>query len=183
MKKTFILLYLLSCFIAMQASSDGDVNGIRVFSKDTAGKTITYDFLFSSEPRLAYQTVYNDGNVSAREVVISSKDLKGSVGEDEIILSQDRFEKITFVYVDPSTVRNVSSDNKVTVKLTGNHEIEVSGLANGETVLVYTTDGKQIVSAKAYSNGNAKVAIPGGVAESIYIVKVGKLAFKVRTNK
>lgn len=183
MKKTFILLYLLSCFIAMQASSDGDVNGIRVFSKDTAGKTITYDFLFSSEPKLTYQTVYNDGNVSAREVIICSKDLKGSIGEDEIILSQDRFEKITFVYVDPSTVRDVSSDNKVTISMTGNHEMEISGLTNGETVLLYAPDGKQIASAKAYSNGNAKMAIPKNVSSAIYIVKVGKLAFKVRTNK
>ncbi|MCR4836343.1 MAG: hypothetical protein K5899_08190 [Bacteroidaceae bacterium] len=180
MKKTMILLYLLSFSFAMLASDDGEVNGIRVFTKDTAGKDVTYDFLFSSDPKLAYQTVYNEGDVSAREVAISGKDVKGRFGEDEIILSRDRFEKITFVYVDPSTVGKVSSDN-VIIRMTGNHEMEVSGLANGETVSVYTTDGKQIASANAYANGNAKVDIPGSETGTVYVVRTGKLSFKVRT--
>ena len=182
MKKTIILLYLLSCSIALLAASGGDVNGVRVFAKDVAGKGVTCDFLFSSEPKLAYQTVYDNGDISAREVTISAKDVKGRFGEDEIILSQERLEKITFVYVDPSTVGNVLSDN-VTICMTGNHEMEMGGLANGETVNVYTTDGKQVASAKVYSNGNAKVEVPVSADGTIYVVKAGKLAFKVRTNK
>ena len=132
-----------------------EVNGIRVTTnqKDNAGKAIVYDFLFTSEPKLTYQNVYSNGEVTGQEVVITGKDVKGRFGQDEIILSQGTFETVTFVNVDPSGIKPVPIEDNVIVRITGSHGMEISGLTDGEAVSVYTLDGKQVASAKAMANG------------------------------
>jgi hypothetical protein len=184
MKKTMILICLLVLSIGMRAAGNGEVNGIHVVTnlKDTTGKDITYDFLFSSGPKLVYQTNYtDDGTISSREIAISSKDVKDRFGEDEIILNQNNFEKITFIHVDVTGIRNALSDSNVTVKMAGNHIMEISGLTVGETVNIYSLDGKQFDSVKASSTGDVKVAIPGNETGTVYIVRTGTISFKVRT--
>jgi hypothetical protein len=182
MKKVLLLLFVLALPSLVSAA---EVNGIRVTTnqKDNAGKAIIYEFLFTSEPKLTYQNVYSNGEVTGQEVIITGKDVKGRFGQDELILSQGTFESVTFVTVDPSGLKTVPADNNVIVRMTGSHGMEICGLADGEAVSVFTLDGKQIVSTKALANGNAFVALPGSEAGTVYIVKTGEVSFKVRTNK
>lgn len=181
MKKVLLLLLTVLALPSLMLAAE--VNGIRVTTnqKDNAGKAIVYDFLFTSEPKLTYQNVYSNGEVTGQEVVITGKDVKGRFGQDEIILSQGTFESVTFVNVDPSGIKAVPVDNNVTVRMTGSHGMEICGLAEGEAVSVYTIDGKQIASTKALANGNAIIALPGSEAGTVYIVKTDELSFKVRT--
>ena len=177
-QRLLILLLLMACVIGVQAA---EVNGIRVAAKDATGKTVNYDFLFTSEPKLTYQNVYSNGEVTGQEIVITGKDVKGRFGQDELILSQGSFESVTFVYVDPSGIQKVSSDSNVTFKMTGGHGMEISGLAKGEKIGIYTLDGRKVASAKATSDGKASFAISGREAGTVFVVKTGKLSFKVRT--
>ena len=180
MKKVLLLLIVLAFPSLVLAA---EVNGIRVTTnqKDNAGKAIIYDFLFTSEPKLTYQNVYSNGEVIGQEIIITGKDVKGRFGEDELILSQGSFESVTFVNVDPSGLKKVQVDNDVIVRMTGSHAMEISGLADGEAVSVFTLDGKQIASTKVLADGSTIVTLPGSEAGAVYIVKTGKLSFKIRT--
>lgn len=184
MKNFLLLCMLLMTMLAMPTvMRAAEINGIRVTTnqKDNTGKAITYDFLFTSEPKLTYQNVYSNGEVIGQEVVITGKDVKGRFGEDELILSKGSFETVTFVNVDPSGIKPVPIEDNVIVRITGSHGMEISGLTDGETVSVYTLDGKQVASAKAMANGNATVAIPVGETGAVYVVKTARLSFKIRT--
>lgn len=177
-----ILAVMLFLPTMMHAADGDDVNGIRVTAKDASGKKVTYDFLFSSAPKLSYQTVYGGkGDVNPIEIAITGNDVKGRYGEDEIILKQENFEKITFIHVDATAIRNVLLDSNVAFKMTGNHGMEISGLTGGEKIGVYTLDGRKVASVKASASGNATVVIPGSESGAIYVVKTGSLSFKVRT--
>ena len=178
MKQRLLLLCLLVCSIGIYAE---EVNGIRVVSKDATGKTVNYDFLFTSEPKLTYQNVYSNGEVTGQEIVITGKDVKGRFGQDELILSKGSFEKVTFVYVNPSGIGKTLSDSHVTFKMTDGHGLEICGLTKGDKIGVYTLDGRKVASTKATADGKASIAISGSEAGTVYIVKTGKLSFKVRT--
>ena len=179
MKQRLLLLSLLiAAVIGVQAA---EVNGVRITAKDATGKTVNYDFLFTSEPKLTYQNVYINGEVTGQEVVITGKDVKGRFGEDELILSKGSFESVRFVNVDPSGIHGASSDSNVTFKMAGGHGMEISGLAKGEKIGIYTLDGQKVASAKATADGKASIAISGSEAGTVYVVKTGRLSFKVRT--
>jgi hypothetical protein len=175
------LLALLLTMVSLQVYADG-VNGIRVTTseKNSAGKEITYDFLFTSQPVVSYQDNYQDGKLVANEVSITSKDVKSKYGVDEIILNRSKMKSITFVEVSATGIKDLLRETDVVVKMEG-QGLQMSGLKPGQTVTLYTPDGKKVGSVKATADGTANVLIPGSEAGALYIVKTGKLSFKFRT--
>jgi hypothetical protein len=169
-----LLLTLLSVPIDMRAA---EVNGIRVITsdKDAAGKEITFDFLFTSQPKVTYLNTY-DG----KEVSISSNDIKSRFGKDEIILDQSKLKSISFMDVSATSISKAKTNGNLRV-ITTTNGLDISGLRNGETVMLYTLDGKQVNSATASANGNVLLRMPSHKSGTAYIVKVGKASFKVRT--
>lgn len=169
-----LLAALLALPMVMRAA---EVNGIRVTTsdKDAAGKEITFDFLFTSQPKVTYLNTY-DG----KEVSISSNDIKSRFGKDEIILDQSKLKSISFMDVSATSISKVKTNANLRVMTTTNG-LDISGLQNGETVMLYTLDGKLVNSATASANGNVLLRMPSHKSGTAYIVKVGKASFKVRT--
>jgi hypothetical protein len=77
-------------------------------------------------------------------------------------------------------VHNVSSES-IVFRLAGNHVIEVNGISKGEKISVFSTDGRQLSTIKASSAGSATIELPESEPGTIYVVKTGKVSFKVRT--
>ncbi len=187
MKKNKLLTLVLLLAALAQATviwaADADaVNGIRVTTnmKDQSGNVLVYDFLFSTNPKFSYQNIYDNGAVTGQEIVLTSTDVKSRFGQDEIILNQENFEKITFVNANITGVHNVSSES-IVFRLAGNHVIEVNGISKGEKISVFSTDGRQLSTIKASSAGSATIELPESESGTIYVVKTGKVSFKVRT--
>lgn len=175
--KKVILLCLLTLPLMLRAAGSNGINGIRIVTsdKDAAGKEITFDFLFTSQPKVTYLNTY-DG----KEVSISSKDVKSRFGKDEIILDQSKLKSISFMDVSATSISKVNANGRLRVMTTTNG-LDISGLRNGEAVMLYTLDGKLVNSATASANGNVLLRMPSHKSGTAYIVKVGKASFKVRT--
>lgn len=84
-----------------------------------------------------------------------------------------RFSKIEEFVVNDITLSN----NIQTIVDAEDGTISVSGLADGQQVAIYQTDGKQVATAKAY-NGSANVATNISKGTPV-IVKIGEKAVKV----
>ena len=180
MKHRLLLLCLLVCSIGIYAA---EVNGVRIATseKDASGKEITYDFLFTSKPKLTYLNSYDGTTLLSAEVAISSTDVKGRFGKDEIILDQSKLKSMTFIDVSATKIDALMAEGNLCVQLT-DEGLQLNGLQASEAVKIYSLDGKLLYAATASANGNVLLRMPSHKSGTAYIVKVGKASFKVRTN-
>lgn len=86
---------------------------------------------------------------------------------------------LTFETVDwegYNEIMDTKVDNIPQFSLKGGN-LTVSGQTKGETLSVYSLDGKIIGNAKVGADGKASVQLPG--LKTVYIVKSGKANFKI----
>ena len=180
MKQRLLLLSLLmAAVLGMQAA---EVNGVRITTseKDASGKEITYDFLFKSNPKLTYLNSYDGTTLLSAEVSISSTDVKGRFGKDEIILDQSKLKSLTFMDVSATKIDDLLAEGNLCVQLT-DEGLQMNGLQAGETVKVYSLDGKLLYAATASPDGSAHIGISRNQPGTVYVIKAGNASFKVRT--
>lgn len=137
------------CFLPNEAGAEEYAEGIVLLLRD--GKTVGFA-------------------LSAKPVITTGKELvvRTSLGE----LSYD-YSEVQRVYWDKVSVTGINSakadvKGAVVFRITGGG-IEASGLANGERLQLYTTDGVLIDSAENQSGGTAVLPLPEG--KGAYIVR------------
>lgn len=177
MVKKIFLLCLFVLPLTLWAADGNEINGIHIATndKDAKGKEITFDFLFTSEPKVTYLNTYE-----GKQVSISSKDVKSRFGKDEIILDQSKLKSISFLDVSSTSISKVNGSGGLRVMQMADG-FDISGLQKGETVMLYTLDGRLVNSATASANGNVRLRLPVSRSGTAYIVKAGKASFKIRT--
>ena len=140
----------------------------------------TYEFLFSSLPKISYnyeRMFFDSGYWEWR-----SQEWTISNNEMEVSVTPGLITDIQFVYIEDADIKNVEADgdNHRRIRFAMNARgIDVSGLAAGEAVMLCTLDGVQIVTAKAGLDGKAYLVLPTGAPGSIYLLKAGNDAFKI----
>ena len=180
MKQRLLLLSLLMA--AVLGIRAAEVNGVRITTseKDASGKEITYDFLFKSNPKLTYLNSYDGTTLLSAEVSISSTDVKGRFGKDEIILDQSKLKSLTFMDVSATKIDDLLAEGNLCVQLT-DEGLQMNGLQAGESVKVYSLDGKLLHAATAAADGGAHISISRNQPGTVYVIKAGNASFKVRT--
>lgn len=174
-----LLLAMLTLSATMQAADTNEINGIRVATneKDAGGKEIVFDFYFSSKPKLVYHFTYDEDQLLSGEISISATDVKNIYGQEEIILSQDKMKSISFIHVSATGISPTHAVSNLKV-MTSANSITMTGILPGETVRLYTVDGKMVNSVTASANGYVHLSTLSGV---VYLVKVGSASFKIMT--
>lgn len=173
---------MISPMVAAPLTDGDEINGIHVVTsaKDKAGKTLTYDFLFSSEPTISYVNEYEVSTLVKRDLSLSAKDVKQLYGVEAILLHQDDVKSIAFVHLNGTGINDIVNGS-LRVSVLSDGQLVISGLQGGASVSVYALDGQLISAVKASANGDASVSLQGVAAGSVCIVKCGGGAFKVRT--
>lgn len=187
MTKKLLLIYAalwattISPMVAAPLTDGDEINGIHVVTsaKDKAGKTLTYDFLFSSEPAISYVNEYEGSTLVKSDMSLSAKDVKQLYGVDAILLHQADVKSIAFIHLDGTGIDDIVNSSLRVKVLDG--QLAISGLQGGASVSVYALDGQLISVFKASANGDANVSLQGVAAGGVCIVKCGGGAFKVRT--
>lgn len=180
MKQRLLLLSLLmAAVIGVRAA---EVNGVRIATseKDASGKEITYDFLFKSNPKLTYLNSYDGTTLLSAEVAISSTDVKGRFGKDEIILDQSKLKSMIFMDVSATKIDALKAEGNLCVQLT-DEGLQLNGLQASEGVKVYSLDGKLLYAATASPDGSAHIGISRNQPGTVYVIKAGNASFKIRT--
>lgn len=102
-------------------------------------------------------------------IVTGPEQLVMRSAKGDVSYNYDAVQSITWSKtVSPTGISTVKADGATTVafRMTDNG-IEVTGLAKGETVSVYTVSGMQVAAVKS-NGGTANVALPGG--KGIYVI-------------
>lgn len=166
MKKIlFTMLCLATCVLGVRAAEghnmaaeDETVNGLIIEQKD--GSSV--GFLFADEPVMTY---------TETDIVLNGVDFS---------VSYPIVDVARMVFGDASAfVSGIKSVDEKKVGVAYSAEgVTVTGVAPGEMVAMFTVDGKTVCRAKADGDGMAllKGDMQRGVA---YVVKAGKLAFKI----
>ena len=96
-------------------------------------------------------------------------------GTTDIYKSTNYWNKFLFIEED---VSNISQVHNIPANILAQDAlIIIYGVADGQQITIYQTDGKQVATAKAY-NGNASVATNISKGTPV-IVKIGEKAVKV----
>lgn len=160
---------------------DDEINGIHIVTsaKDKAGKTLTFDFLFSSEPAIAYVNEYEGSTPVKRDLSLSAKDVRQQYGVEQILLHQDDVKSISFINVSSTSINDIVNKN-FRVKVLPDGQLAISGLEGGASVSVYSLNGQILSVFKASANGDACVSLQGVASGNVRIIKCGGGTFKVK---
>lgn len=106
-----------------------------------------------------------------------------TIGADELTvtdgtttLSYGRDSHLTFEFIDETTAVERVETSAVRFNVNG-QQLSASGLKPGESLNVYTTDGKRVASARANSQGQASVSL--SQRGQILVVKAAQRSFKL----
>lgn len=145
MKKVFSLLFaLMVCGSAVWA----DTQGVKLVLKN--GKTV--EFCFSKHPVLA---------VSGNELTISV-----ASSTQQLSYAYSDIQQIKFIDGESTGIAVANADCQSVNFTFSSGEISATGLAAGESVSVYTVDGKTSLTAKAKDDGTLSISyssLPQGV--------------------
>ncbi len=131
--------------------------------------------------------IYQDGTLQGK-YALAEKPVLAFAGDD-IVLSVGGKQQIQFAALgtvvrfeeETSGIRGVSDSGKgsettaVPVFGVSDGRLSVSGLPSGETVLLYTADGRLTSMSRAKADGTVSAALGKGVT----VVRAGRFAFKV----
>ncbi|MBO7069606.1 MAG: C10 family peptidase [Bacteroidaceae bacterium] len=171
------------------STGEASANGVRIVANVQKllvypPTMYAYEFLFSSHPTLTYER----GDYSAINAVITSDDIDIYTGDlfykdGQVKITNMSLQKMEFLYdQDPDGIDTVQKDGIPTVRFTVNgNSIYVSGLTAGDSVSLFTTDGKTVATDKANTEGFAKIGLPKG--KTTYILRAGETSFKLRIKK
>jgi len=139
------------------------------------------EFTFSSHPKITYNFVDHEspsGETEFAEELIFSVDQM----EEEVVFDPSMIVGVYFTHqfdeeAIPSDISQIN-DQHATFDINGNR-IDMDKLEPGTHIAVYTMDGMTIAETKANAEGKASVNLKK-TSGTIYIVKVGEFAFKIR---
>ncbi len=133
------------------------------------------EFKFASHPKLTYHFVDNDFE-SAQELIFTVDEM-----EDEVVFEPSIIYGIYFTHQfdeEANDITELNPDHPV-FDFT-ERGINIDNLTPGTPVSVFTIDGKLIEQTLVGIDHKANILLPTN-SENIYIIKVGKMSFKVRT--
>lgn len=151
MKKILTLLFLFS---SLPLCAE-DINALMIHFK--SGKTMT--LLLDEQPVTTF---------SGEDIVITTH-------MNQMTYNGADVQKYTYLYVDPTAVKSVSTGSLFTIK---DNTISLNGLAAGAELSIYSADGILLSSSKTDSHGNATLNLPHQ-AGKVYVVKTPIANFKI----
>ena len=112
-------------------------------------------------------------------MTINEGTLKVTVaGEEKVSADLSQGLSYRFSEADPTAIQEVL--NKESSRLEQGH-VYIAHAREGETVRVFTVDGKQVVSQRINSEGTADIDLTT-LGKGIYIVKSAKTSIKINKN-
>lgn len=174
MKKLLLFLLMLTNALVTFAQAD---SGKKALVVRYDGQDV-FSFFLNHEPKLTIENGW--GIIEADGTYYDEFDQADYQLYWSFLLSEDSGVSLTFETVDwegYNDIKDMKEENVVPQFSLKDGKVTVSCQTTGETLSVYSLDGKMVGNAKAGADGKASVQLPA--SKTVYIVKSGKANFKI----
>jgi hypothetical protein len=128
-------------------------------------------FLFDLHPVVTF---------SGTSMLITTDKERYVIEKEHYLRSPYRFHFRFAHYDDPTAIDDVQTNDRHAVFRTVGNQLVISGLDANTPVVLYSTDGRLLVAAKASARGEVSIGIP---AVGVIVVKAGKYSFKIHAKR